>query len=125
MLIVIEEKGKEGIMSIATHDGLWKMVKGEINKNPRGFPLEKISDKIHVKPGSVNNPKLIIVDYICILVSAGFLKVKHKSVSEKFVRRIYVPTWKIPKNITVTEVDNLSKQPEWILWFIYPEGNLM
>jgi hypothetical protein len=123
---VIKEKEKEEIMPIVTRDGLWEMTKREINENPRGFAMEKIADKIHVKPGFVkDNPRLIIVDYITILVSAGFLKVKHKSVSEKFFRIIYVPIWKIPKNITITEVDNLSKQPSWVLWFIYPEGNLM
>lgn len=126
MLIVIEERGKEGIMSIVTRDGLWEMTKREINENPRGFAMEKITDKIHVNPGFVkDNPKIIILDYICVLVSARFLKVEYQSVSEKFFRRIYVPAWKIPKNISVKEVDNLSKQPAWILWFMYPEGNLM
>jgi len=113
-------------MSRAVRNALWEQVKQAFNENPQGIPMEDLLDKVPIKPGFIkDNPHLIIMDYVCILRSAGFLKVKHVSVSETFFRRINVPIWKIPESITIKEVDDLSKQPKWILWFMYPEGNIL
>lgn len=109
-------------MISATHDILWERVKEIFNENPQGIPSYNIMEKFSIKSSYIkDNPHVIITDYIEVLRSAGFLKVKIYYPD----KAIYKPLWKIPKNITLKEVIQLINKPDWMLWFMYPEGNII
>ena len=123
---MIEERVREDNMSRATREVLWDLVKQTFNQNPQGIPLENLLDKIPIKPGFIeDNPHLIMTDHVDLLRSSGFLKVIHVTTSKNFFIRMHHPIWKIPKELTIKEALDLSKQPDWILWFKYPDGNII
>ncbi len=108
-------------------NNIWEKLKHILNENPYNLTLNEIIEKIPITHNIFTN-KCMLLDYTYILHKAGFVRIIHGftySLEEKYFTTIYKLIWKIPEKLTIQETKELTSQPEWMLWFMYPEGNII